>query len=132
MATVFYRSPYRPLDLGWALKAAREAGAPVEVDWDASSFVPAGHLSEPTFRTDIFAFTGPLPERFVHQWDLVEVHAFANREDAEALAKRERDAYGYDDRAPQLVVVELRGEHWGVEVFGIDLATGARSSRGLL
>lgn len=61
-----YRSPYRPLDMGWAIKAAKEAGAPVEADWSATDI---GAWTKET----VYAFTGPLPERFVNQWSLEEV-----------------------------------------------------------
>lgn len=64
-----YRSPLRPLDLGWAQKAARDEGSPVEVDWDNCKFIP-GLQHHPA---DVWAFTGPLPEFFVSQWGLEEV-----------------------------------------------------------
>lgn len=34
---------------------------------------------------------------------------FATQTEAEEFAKRERDAYGFDDRAPAVVVVEVLG-----------------------
>lgn len=61
-----YRSPLRPLDTGWAESAARNAGAPVQYVWD-------GSLTDPWTPDKVYAFTGPLPERFVSQWDLQEV-----------------------------------------------------------
>lgn len=61
--TASYRSPYRPLDIGWAVKAARDAGEPVEWLYDGSTIGPWTPAS-------VFAFSGPLPERFVDQWSL--------------------------------------------------------------
>jgi len=59
-----YRSPLRPLDMSWAESAARAAGSPSTYVWDG--------LDEPWTPKKVYAFTAPLPERFVKQWDLEE------------------------------------------------------------
>lgn len=58
-----YRSPYRPLDLGYAVDPRYgDGGDPV---WDA--MVIPGDWT-PHY---VYAFSRPLAERFVKQWGLV-------------------------------------------------------------
>lgn len=64
--TYRYRSPLRPLDIGWT---ARQAG--VEVDLDNTTFGP---FYAETIKTRIYAFWAPLPQSVVDQHELVEVH----------------------------------------------------------
>lgn len=80
MTTYLYRSPSRPLDLGWAEKASNEDGIPFEINWDLTE------IGEWTPETR-YAFNHRLSQRFVHQWSLTV---------QESMPK----PLGYDDMPP--------------------------------
>ena len=61
--TYQYRSPSRPLDLGWAKSAAEAAGVDFAIDWP-------GTTMGPWTKATVYSFFHPLPERFVAQWSL--------------------------------------------------------------
>ncbi len=58
--TYVYTSPLRPLDLGWLPKENQLTFNPVASTIEAGPFASGNR----------YAFTQPLPERFVFQWSL--------------------------------------------------------------
>jgi len=62
--TYKYRSPLRPLDIGYVAQVAE-----VEIDWDETDIGPSGRDALDD-KTRVYAFKGPLPDSMIEQMTL--------------------------------------------------------------